>query len=540
MVEAARGDVKPGEEMLQLPLALMETFARAPMPSWAKRRLMPVVASLFQACLWLEKLKEPEHDGYLHAFVKSTCFEAFTAIVILFNAIEAAAAADYEMLSLGTGQNQFIFYSELAMCIFYTVELVLKLRLHGVFFFINEDRVWNFFDLILVVQSMYEQIAIFLLSGGGASLSFMRTFRIMKVVKAFRAIRFIRMFRELRLMMVSLKNSFGSLFWTMIMLVFIFYIFGLIAMQGVSNYLMAEPAVSQEMAEAMLRNFGTMQKSMLTMYKTGTGGADWEAFYDILEQAGTFYAVTYLFFTCFFHISVFNVLTGMFVERVMKLAEPDHDQNVMEWRKERQAQQYEVKKLCKLMDSDNSGTISWEEFEGHLSDERVSAYFASLELDIKHAEMFFHTLVEANDGDEVDIDSFVEGCMQMKGTATSIDLHIVSVQIRNLHRHVKELTQFVADELGAHRPAWNFALGAQRCSRSQARAMENVELWDTDSLTKTMFEPGIHHGSCWRVTEDEAVVQPPVLEEELDWKAGGPYCASAERLAALSESAVFS
>merc|ERR1712166_1556295 len=116
-------------------------------------------------------------------------------------------------------------------------------------------------------------------------------------------------------MMDSIRGSMLSLFWTCVMLFFVFYIFSLICMQGVSSFLAEQP--NHESLSDLLFNFGSMYRSMPSFYKAGTGGADWEVYFHLLEKCGMFYASIFVFYTVFFYIAVFNILTGLFVEKVV-------------------------------------------------------------------------------------------------------------------------------------------------------------------------------------------------------------------------------
>jgi len=46
---------------------------------------------------------------------------------------------------------------------------------------------------------------------------------------------------------------------------------------------------------------------------------------------------------------------------------------------------------------------------------------------------FFHMLANISNSDEVDIDTFVEGCMRMKGSATSIDMQSLVYETKLIH-----------------------------------------------------------------------------------------------------------
>jgi hypothetical protein len=230
------------------------------------------------------------------------------------------------------------------------------------------------------------------------------------------------------------------------MLVFIFYIFALVFVQGVTSYLIDHgETLKPESKEKLLQCFGSVSKAMITLYKAVTGGADWEGFYDnadgdpMLSETSTINAGLFLFFVFFIQIALLNILTGIFVENAMKLAQPDRDALAVERRKQDLSEASELKRLCTSMqvDTDNTGTISVDEFRQSLNS-KLKAYFAIMGLDIKDAEMFFEMLSSMSDNQEVAIDDFVIGCMKLKGTATSLDLQSLIFETQLIYKNQKQ------------------------------------------------------------------------------------------------------
>ena len=58
---------------------------------------------------------------------------------------------------------------ELMFLSFYTVELLLKLVVHRLFFFTNKEMQWNIFDCTLVVFSLADQVLTAVLASGDGS-----------------------------------------------------------------------------------------------------------------------------------------------------------------------------------------------------------------------------------------------------------------------------------------------------------------------------------------------------------------------------------
>merc|ERR1712007_214998 len=108
----------------------------------------------------------------------------------------------------------------------------------------------------------------------------MRVFRLAKLAKIFRVVRVMKVFSELRKMAASLAGSFSALFWCFVMLFLILYVFGLVIVQGLTIYLLEQKKVlgeeifSQENQD-LVAQFGSMERTMYTLYKTSVGGEAW-------------------------------------------------------------------------------------------------------------------------------------------------------------------------------------------------------------------------------------------------------------------------
>merc|ERR1712113_267862 len=84
-----------------------------------------------------------------------------------------------------------------------------------------------------------------------------------------------------------------------------------------------------------------------------------------------------------------------------------------------------------------TGFVSRDVFAEGIAKGRLRAYLSVLGLDIKDAEMFFGMLAIAGGRDEVSIEAFVEGCMRMKGLATSLDLQTLTYRTQLIQQAQK-------------------------------------------------------------------------------------------------------
>lgn len=281
----------------------------------------------------------------------------------------------------------------------------------------------------------------------------MRIIRILKLSKIMRLFRVIRFFKELRLMLLSVQKSFVSLFWAIIMLTFILYVFSLVLLQGLANAMVeAGDAIKVEDVDILRANFGSMAEAMLSLFKVGTGGDDWSLHYKLVSFAGLPYSLLFLFYVAFITFAIMNILTGMIVDNIVKIGDRDEETLLLEFRRARNESVDDVMKLFRRLDTDDSGTITFEEFQEGVRSEQVAALMAAIELDIKDAELFFDMLLSAAPQGDVRIESFVEGCLKMKGMATSIDIQCLSFETRLIHQNMLKLHEDLAEKVGIEPP----------------------------------------------------------------------------------------
>jgi hypothetical protein len=379
--------------------------------------------------------------------VHSAFFEGLCAFVIILNSAFAWWVADYGLEHVGEGLPRYMSWMSISFLIFYSIELFLKIAVHRFYFFANDDMYWNLFDFALVAFTVYDEVVSAIIGqGSGTSLTFMRTLRILKMAKILRVIRVMRYFTELRLILNSLMGSFMSLFWSIVTLLLIFYIFSLCFVQGVSTYLADEKAKgngqlgSTICGDDITESFGTVGDTMLTLYKTCTGGDDWSRFFNELREAGWPYAYLFVFFVAFIQIALFNILTAIFVENAMKLAQPDRDAMALQVRKNEVHERKELLQLVKDLDINQDGVLDKEEFSKHLQHGKLKAYLAVLGLDIAEAETFLKVLTEAAQDAPVGIEDFVDGCLRMKGSASSLDMQTLLFETKIVRRRLDAMS----------------------------------------------------------------------------------------------------
>merc|ERR1712125_121703 len=118
----------------------------------------------------------------------------------------------------------------------------------------------------------------------------------------------------------------------------------------------------------------------------------------------------------------------------MKLAQPDHDALALQERKQQLKEKNELLRVCKEMDINQDGYLDKNEFARYLKHGKLGAYLSVLGLDIREAEVFLKVLTKAAADAPIHIEDFVEGCLRMKGTATSLDMQALIFETKLIRR----------------------------------------------------------------------------------------------------------
>merc|ERR1711972_824978 len=102
-----------------------------------------------------------------------------------------------------------------------------------------------------------------------------------------------------------------------------------------------------------------------------TGGKEWAELYDVLEVLAFGYRMLFVLFIAFALFVVVNVVTGVFVEAAIQASGKDRETVIKEELQNKSRYLNSMQEVFEEMDHDSTGTISLDEFERHLGDDRV-------------------------------------------------------------------------------------------------------------------------------------------------------------------------
>merc|ERR1712232_5999 len=156
-----------------------------------------------------------------------------------------------------------------------------------------------------------------------------------------------------------------------------------------SLYRYEKHAIDEDLSRAAREYFGSVALTSVNLYMAVTGGTDWSIYYHIIERCGTVYTLAFVFYIFFFSFALFNILTGVLVQKAFEATNKNRDELILEQSKKTRQEAKEFRNLCTSLDTDNSGTISFNEFVSCMEDERMSSYMATVGLEVHDVELFF-------------------------------------------------------------------------------------------------------------------------------------------------------
>jgi len=398
------------------------------------------IARSYKAPLWAKRIMTGHRMEY------------FFGILILANGIMIGLETELAARDVAEGHPKEFFYTDLFFVLVFAVELALRLTNEGIrrFYCKSDNRTWAYIDTFIVAVSILQlglEIKMRTMDSnldtfrGASSLRALRIVRLLRLVRILRFTRLMHFARALRTMVHQLLSTLKSLFWAVLLLMMIIYLFAILFTQAVTAHahdVFQDGATFEEM-ESLQQYWKSIPVSMLSLYMAITGGINWKEVIEPLSEVGTVYTAIFIGYIILAQLAVLNILTGVFCQNAIESAAQDADLVTQHMLQQREMFVKRLETLFSEIDVDHSGTITLSEFQRHLTDARVQAYFEALELDSSNVWTLFK-LMDEDQGNRIDMHEFVTGALKLRGAAKCVDL----VNLKNDHNWmVKKMTRFM-------------------------------------------------------------------------------------------------
>jgi len=356
------------------------------------------------------------------ALVQSVWFERAVSLVILLNGFWIGFVTEYMAQQELRSMPRAFTIVEYNFLGFFALEFGIRFLVCGLALFRpaghhdNPLLLWNYFDAVVILLQVLEVIFESVLS----SFYVIRVIRLVRLVRIIRLVKVLRFVRELRVIVYSIWMS-GALFaWSVVAMLLMNFMCSIVFTDYVLDRKINTVVDDQEKAY-LNTHFGSLYRTMFSLFKSVTGGEDWG---NLMNALGSDEIPVQLLFTAYVAFTLFamlNVISGIFLETAMESVRDEREMYVMR----------NARVLFKTIDHTGNGTISWKDFEYALDHQHMRSFLEAIDVRTSDARNLFN-LLDASGDQMISSDEFLSGCLRLRGPSKSLDLLVLSKELHQL------------------------------------------------------------------------------------------------------------
>lgn len=383
----------------------------------------------------VDSIEEDDDDSQRKSFwqiyemiVYAWPLEYLSLTAILLNAVSIGIETDIMSRNLLTeAPAEFIIFGW-GFCIFFTLEMVLKISAKPSRFFNGIGWQMNIFDLTLVALQWLDVLMTAMATDSSSTnFNVMRIVRMVRLVRIVRSYKVLRMLGEVRAIVWSVGTSFKPLLGAVLVLVGVIYLMAVYLVDTCNSYRVAMDSTDPGF-QPLGNYFGSVGTGMLTLWQAMTGGVDWASVVTpLLEHTSPIAVAIFLLYIAFSLLALLNLITGVFVESAVKRGKEDKDNYLVQY----------VRGVFKQMEQTNARVITWEDFQASLDTNEMKELFKAIDLDISEAHCVWKILDLDDDG-TLDADEFLSGCLRLRGPAKTLDVLVLMREIRSMQTQIMD------------------------------------------------------------------------------------------------------
>mmetsp|Transcript_67536 Transcript_67536/g.162131 ORF Transcript_67536/g.162131 Transcript_67536/m.162131 type:complete len:682 (-) Transcript_67536:13-2058(-) len=377
-----------------------------------------------------EKAKDESSETRAAKIVHNPMFEVVSMTVILLNLGMSIYAADKTMSELSDDPTLSLFFMDCAFLAFYTLEVVLRLSAYKLYYFFNNDWVWNWFDACILFLGYADLvITLTLIQGRGTNPVFLRLLRVIRVTKAMRILRGVRFCWELQFFFDLVRKSFASFLWCAGVAAFFNLFFSLVLVQ-LSSTALIDAKDDTKLRDDVRDHFPSVAQGMLTLFQLVTGGLIWDEVYQVVRRTGDAQAVCMLIYLIAYQLGITNLVISMYVAKGSSLMKPVEDDLSWQAREDGFRLAHRMEEMIARQASFIPGKMTEEEFSNLLQEPEMVDMMTEHRVSQQDAMTLFSALMDADGSGSCEVAAVVEGFTRMRGNASSLDMLTLMYEVR--------------------------------------------------------------------------------------------------------------
>lgn len=401
--------------------------------TWQQRRRAASLDTL--------EIEESIVTRYAKAVVRSKTFLGLLTLLIFLHVVLMGIEVDLAA-STGAPLPDWFDIFNLVLVSFFVVELCLKFAAFGCApFWFGADWAWNSFDFLVIALSVLDVVLEFSLRAS-VSTGQVRVFRVLRIFRYVRSIRVVRLFRyisALQVLTLSILGTMSSLAWTLVLLMLIIYSFGVVLTEIVLQHC----GELSNCDEELTKHWANLRQSMLSLFMAISQGLNWQDLLTPLlnvSEVGAILLILYVIMTIF---AILNVVTGVFCNTAIESAGADKDIRTLKQIQDKAQQVELLKSVFDEIDFEQVNEISFDDVKRCLANGDLSSFMESMGISTNDVWTLF-MLLDSDMTGLLDIDEFVNGCMQLRGPAKSLQVAKMSYENKLTRSAIRDVGKELA------------------------------------------------------------------------------------------------
>merc|ERR1719422_582582 len=120
------------------------------------------------------------------------------------------------------------------------------------------------------------------------------------------------------------------------------------------------------------------------------------------------YTLLFLGFISFAILALLNVVTAVFINAALQRSQNDRELAVQQELESKDELVSVIQEVFMELDTNQSGSLTIEEFQKHIEDDKIQAIFRSRQIDLGQVQTLFF-LLDVDETGDVDMEEFVQG-----------------------------------------------------------------------------------------------------------------------------------
>jgi len=286
-------------------------------------------------------------------------------------------------------------------------------------FFFGRDRNWNYFDFVIVILMMVEELLRILLQTEATflkRLAALRIVRLLRFVRLLQVIRVLAMFEEVQMLANTMILASRVMIWVGVIVLALAFMTGVLLTEG------AYDTCKHGHTASLCGYFGRLDQALITTYQAMFGGVLWGEVMDALEVLHPVYPFIFVGMISFILVIMMNTITAVVLEMVARIAKRPEAR-----RKEKRECIETLTRIFNDLDPNKSGDIGVNDITNAFrNNPKIEGSLNAIDLDVNDDERTFFEMLDRDKTGVVQKSEFVLGCLRLKGEAKAVD--IVRVQ----------------------------------------------------------------------------------------------------------------